>query len=65
MDLPFEHNRVTLDPDLRGDDCAPAPRVTYRYDEGMHRLQKLMRQKAMTSMRRAGAYETRVVSSRP
>lgn len=57
-DLPFEHNRVTLDPELKDDDGIPAPKVTYRYDAGMYRLQKFMQEKAMISMREAGAYET-------
>lgn len=57
-DLPFPHNRVTLDPDLKDDDGIPAPKVSYRYDDGMHKLQKFMQEKAVISMREAGAYET-------
>jgi choline dehydrogenase-like flavoprotein len=57
-DLPFANNRVTLDPDLKDADGIPAPKVAYRYDEGIYKLQKFMQAKAMTSMREAGAYET-------
>ncbi len=57
-DLPFEHNRVTLDPELKDADGIPAPKVAYRYDDGMYKLQKFMQEQAITSMREAGAYET-------
>ena len=57
-DLPYEHNRVTLDPNLTDADGIPAPKVTYRYDEAMRKLQKFMQEKAVISMREAGAYET-------
>ncbi|WP_018897626.1 GMC family oxidoreductase [Rhizobium sp. 2MFCol3.1] len=57
-DLPFEHNRVTIDPELKDADGIPAPKVSYRYDDGMYKLQKFMQEQAKTSMREAGAYET-------
>lgn len=57
-DLPHAHNRVTLDPDMTDADGIPAPKVTYRYDEGMQRLLAFMQEKAMISMREAGAYAT-------
>ena len=57
-DLPYAHNRVTLDPALKDDDGIPAPKVAYRYDEGMYKLQKFMQDKAAISMREAGAYQT-------
>ncbi|MFV0335824.1 MAG: GMC family oxidoreductase [Tropicimonas sp.] len=57
-DLPSLNNRVTLDPDLTDDDGIPAPKVTYRYHDSMYRLQKFMQEKAIISMREAGAYET-------
>lgn len=59
-DLPFPHNRVTLDPEPKDEDGIPAPKVSYRYDDDMHRLQKFMQEKAVISMREAGAYETLV-----
>lgn len=57
-DLPFAHNRVTLDPDLTDDDGIPAPKVSYHYDPDMYKLQKFMQEKAIMSMREAGAYDT-------
>ena len=57
-DLPYLHNRVTIDPALTDEDGIPAPKVHYRYDDEMHRLQRFMQDKAMQSMREAGAYKT-------
>ncbi|MGF7201538.1 GMC family oxidoreductase [Sphingobium olei] len=57
-DLPDEANMVTLDPDLKDSDGMPAPKLIYRASENTRRLLDYNQQKAMESMREAGAYET-------
>ena len=37
-DLPEDHNRVTLDPDLRDANGIPAPKVTYKIGENTQRM---------------------------
>lgn len=37
-DLPEEHNRVTLDPELKDSDGIPAPRIHYRISENSRRM---------------------------
>ncbi|MBM4267534.1 MAG: GMC family oxidoreductase, partial [Deltaproteobacteria bacterium] len=37
-DLPEEHNRVTLDPDLKDSDGIPAPKITYRLSENSEKM---------------------------
>lgn len=54
-DLPEEHNRVTLDPELTDSDGIPAPKVTYRVGENTRAMLKHGEAKASEVLEAAGA----------
>ncbi len=54
-DLPEEHNRVTLDPDLTDSDGIPAPRITYRLGDNTRRMLKHGEERATELLLAAGA----------
>lgn len=54
-DLPEEHNRVTLDPDLADNDGIPAPKITYRLSENTRRMLKHGEERAKEALAAAGA----------
>lgn len=56
-DLPEEHNRVTLDPDLVDSDGIPAPKITYRISENSMRILEHGIEKGREVMAAAGARE--------
>ena len=56
-DLPEEHNRVTLDPELVDSDGIPAPKITYRYSENSRNMMRFGLARGEEVMRAAGARE--------
>ena len=61
-DLPEEHNRVTLDPDLKDSHGIPAPRIDYQISENTRRMMEHGIARAEEIMAAAGA--TRIYASR-
>jgi choline dehydrogenase-like flavoprotein len=61
-DLPEEHNRVTLDPELKDSNGIPAPRIDYRISENTRRMMEHGIARAEEIMAAAGA--TRIQASR-
>jgi choline dehydrogenase-like flavoprotein len=57
-DLPMEHNRVTLDPDLTDSDGIPAPKITYRQDENNKKMMAHGLERAVEALEAAGARQT-------
>jgi choline dehydrogenase-like flavoprotein len=57
-DLPEAHNTVTLHPTLVDGDGLPAPSVSYRVSENSRRILAHSVDRAVESLRAAGAYET-------
>ena len=62
-DLPEEHNRVTLDPELVDSHGIPAPKITYKYSENSLKLVQHGLERGEEVMRAAGA--TDVISAGP
>jgi choline dehydrogenase-like flavoprotein len=60
-DLPEEHNRVTLDPDLKDSHGIPAPRIDYRISENTRRMMEHGIARAEEILAAAGA--TRIQAS--
>jgi len=56
-DLPEEHNRVTLDPELKDADGIPAPRLDYTLSENSRRMLDFSIARATEVMEAAGATE--------
>ncbi len=56
-DLPEEHNRVTLDPDLTDGDGIPAPKISYTLSENSRKMLDHALAKGEEGLRAAGAYE--------
>ena len=54
-DLPEEHNRVTLDPDLTDSDGIPAPKITYRLSQNTRRMLRHGEERAKEALAAAGA----------
>jgi|TARA_B110000240_G_scaffold182600_1_gene215506 choline dehydrogenase-like flavoprotein len=54
-DLPEEHNRVTLDPDLTDSDGIPAPKITYRLGDNSRKMLKHGEERAKEVLMAAGA----------
>ena len=54
-DLPEEHNRVTLDPDLADSDGIPAPRITYRVGENTRKMLEHGKERSKEVLLAAGA----------
>ncbi len=57
-DLPEEHNRVTLDPDLVDSDGIPAPKVTYRLSENSEKMLEHCVARATDVLKASGARRT-------
>ena len=62
-DLPEEHNRVSLDPELVDSDGIPAPKITYKYSENSLKLMQHGIERGEEVMRAAGARD--VMSAGP
>jgi choline dehydrogenase-like flavoprotein len=60
-DLPEEHNRVTLDPELTDSDGIPAPKISYQLSDNSRRMLNHGIDRAREVMEAAGAVE--VISS--
>ena len=56
-DLPEEHNRVELDPEITDSSGIPGPRVTYTYSENSLRMHEYARKVGTEVLKAAGAYE--------
>ena len=54
-DLPEEHNRVTLDPELRDSHGIPAPRIEYTIGENTNRMLDFALERGTEILRAAGA----------
>ncbi len=61
-DLPYRHNRVTLDPDRVDAHHIPVPRLHYRVDDNSRRMLSFMQHRAVESFEASGAYETDIQS---
>mgnify|MGYP005847813607 CR=1 FL=1 len=59
-DLPEEHNRVTLDPELTDAHGIPAPRIEYRLSENSERMLAYGAARAQEVLEAAGAKRTHV-----
>jgi choline dehydrogenase-like flavoprotein len=57
-DLPEEHNRVTLDPELVDAHGIPAPRIEYRLSENSRRMLEYGAARAREALEAAGAWRT-------
>ncbi len=57
-DLPEEHNRVVLDPDLRDGHGIPAPKIEYRLSENSRRMLDYGVARAQEALMAAGARST-------
>ena len=64
-DLPEEHNRVTLDPDLVDSDGIPAPKISYRLSENSRRMLDHAVARGTDVLEAAGAKETRAEAPLP
>ena len=62
-DLPEEHNRVTLDEELKDTDGIPAPKVTYTLSENSRRMLDHGLAHGAEAMRAAGAIEVEPMPS--
>jgi len=58
-DLPEEHNRVTLDAELKDGDGIPAPKITYRVSDNSRRMLAHGLRSGAEALRAAGAVEVR------
>ena len=58
-DLPEDHNRVTLDPNLVDSDGIPAPKIDYRISENSMKMLKHGQERARKVLAAAGAKEIR------
>ncbi|HKX80483.1 MAG TPA: GMC family oxidoreductase [Novosphingobium sp.] len=58
-DLPEEHNRVTLDPDLTDSNGIPAPKIDYTISENSWRMLEHGRDRAIEALRAAGAVDVK------
>ena len=56
-DLPEEHNRVTLDPELKDAHGIPAPRIDYTLSENSRRMLAHAIDRSTEILRTAGAYD--------
>ena len=56
-DLPEEHNRVTLDPELADGNGIPAPKIDYTLSDNSRKMMEHGIEKASEVLRAAGAYE--------
>ncbi len=56
-DLPEEHNRVTIDPDLKDGDGIPAPRIDYTLSDNSLRMMEHGVARATEILKAAGAYD--------
>ena len=56
-DLPEEHNRVTLDPELKDADGIPAPKLEYRLSDNSRRMLDHAIARGTELLRAAGAYD--------
>jgi choline dehydrogenase-like flavoprotein len=57
-DLPEEHNRVTLDPDLVDSDGIPAPKISYRLSENSDKMLAYSMERGKEVLEASGARET-------
>jgi len=64
-DLPEEHNRVTLDPDLVDADGIPAPKIDYQLSENSKRMLEHSVARGGEALKAAGASETFAVAPLP
>ena len=64
-DLPEEHNRVTLDPDLTDADGIAAPKITYRLSENSQRMLDHGVARGKEALVAAGATDTQAVAPLP
>jgi len=62
-DLPEQHNRVTLDPDLKDTDGIPAPKIHYEFSDNSRKMMAHGLEKASTVLETAGA--TQIQTSGP
>ena len=62
-DLPEEHNRVTLDPDLKDSHGIPAPRIDYTVSENTQRMMEHGIARGIEIMQAAGA--TKIFTPQP
>lgn len=63
-DLPEEHNRVTLDPDLKDADGIPAPKIDYRISANTRGLMRFTVARMIEAHEAGGAVETVPVEHR-
>jgi choline dehydrogenase-like flavoprotein len=64
-DLPEEHNRVTLDPELKDADGIPAPKITYRLSQNSERMLEHSVARGREALMAAGAIDTQAVAPLP
>ncbi len=64
-DLPEEHNRVTLDPDLKDSDGIPAPKIDYKLSENSQRMLDFAVERGTELLETCGATEILVQSPIP
>lgn len=64
-DLPEEHNRVTLDPQLVDDDGIAAPKIEYRYSENTLKIREFTLDRMEEMHVAAGATKTIRISEMP
>ncbi|MCW3002532.1 MAG: hypothetical protein JWQ20_1830 [Conexibacter sp.] len=64
-DLPEEHNRVTLDPNLTDSDGLPAPKIHYRQSENTKKLMAFNIERALEAHKAAGATKAWLVDGAP
>ena len=58
-DLPEEHNRVTLDPELKDSDGIPAPKISYTMSENSRRMLEHGLEHGARALEAGGAWEIR------
>jgi len=64
-DLPEEHNRVTLDGDLKDADGIPAPKIEYQLSENSLRMLDHSVERGREVLKAAGAIETEALAPLP
>ena len=64
-DLPEEHNRVTLDPDLKDNDGIPAPKIEYTLSENSQKMLDFAVARGTELLEAAGATDVLVQSPIP